>query len=107
MNELAFAWKLTVFGMGVVFFALSLVAGTISLFSRLESLRARRGPAPPAEPEVPPEVPPEVVAAISAALTVAMGRRVRVHRVRYRRGAVEKTWSRQGRISIMASHAVR
>lgn len=103
MNELAFAWKLTVFGMGVVFFALSLVAGAISLFSRLESLRARRDPGPAPEPEV----PPEVVAAIGAALTVAMGQRVRVHRVRYRRGAVEKTWSRQGRISIMASHAVR
>lgn len=103
MNELAFAWKLTVFGMGVVFFALSLVAGAISLFSRLEGLRRERHPASASEPEV----PPEVVAAISAALTVAMGRRVRIHRVRYRRGTVEKTWSRQGRISIMASHAVR
>lgn len=105
MNELAFAWKLTVFGMGVVFFALALVAGVISLFSRLEGLLSGRRPAPTSAPE--PEVPPEVVAAISAALTVALGQRVRVHRVRYRRGIVEKTWSRQGRISIMASHAVR
>lgn len=102
--DLAFAWKLTVFGMGVVYFALSLVAGAIDVFSRLERVWAARS-SPAGEEER--GVPPEVVAAISAAVTAAVGRRVRIHRVRYRKGHVEQTWSRQGRISIMASHVVR
>jgi Na+-transporting methylmalonyl-CoA/oxaloacetate decarboxylase gamma subunit len=105
LNDLATAWKLTCFGMAIVFTALSLVSGAVALFQRLE----RRGPAPEADegPSVEAGIPPEVVAAISAAVLATAGERTRIHHIRYRRVTPETTWTRQGRISIMASHRIR
>lgn len=96
MTDLQVAWKLTWFGMTVVFFALALVAGAVSLF-RLWEPRAPRE----AEPE---GVPPEVVAAISAAVALAFGGRARVSRIHR---TPRNDWSLQGRLTIMASHQVR
>lgn len=112
VSDLAVAWKLTWFGMLVVFVALTLVAGAVSLFRFLEQSRSGPGgrvdePAPGGAPAVEAGIPPEVVAAISAAVCASLGARTRVHRIRYRRGSPEATWSRQGRISIMASHRIR
>lgn len=106
MSDLAYAVKITVLGMGVVFFALGLVALGISVFGRLEARLAARRPAPQ-QPEDEPAVPPEVVAAISAAITVALGRPARIHRVRYRKAGPEKSWTGQGRSGLMASHVLR
>lgn len=113
MHDLAIAWKLTWFGLIVVFLALSLVASTVALFSYLETRHADRKKASQAEAEVEaaavaePGISPEVVAAISAALSASLGHKTRIHRIRYRRASPENTWSRQGRISIMASHRTR
>ena len=106
-SDLAVAWKLTWFGMLVVYVALTLVAGSVSLFRFLELRRARPGPEGDGAPAVEAGIPPEVVAAISAAVCASLGPRTRVHRIRYRRGSPEATWSRQGRISLMASHRTR
>lgn len=110
MSDLAVAWKLTWFGMTVVFTALSLVSSAVWVFHKLEA----RMPAAGAEESLPDPGPtvesgisPEVVAAISAALCASLGEHTRIHHVRYRRGAPEATWSRQGRLSIMASHRLR
>jgi len=108
--DLAVAWKLAWFGMLVVFAALGLVSGAVWLFQKLETWK----PAPktaevPADPGpiVEAGISPEIVAAISAALSVSLGEHTRIHHIRYRRGAPEATWSREGRLSIMASHRLR
>lgn len=112
--DLAVAWKLAWFGMLVVFAALGLVSVAVSLFRFLDAVPSphhaahgagAQGPAP--SPQVEEGIPSEVVAAISAALIASLGQKTRIHRIRYRRGSPEPTWSRQGRISIMASHRTR
>lgn len=107
MTDLEFSVKLTFLGMGIVFTALSLVAMAVSLFTWLETRRAASPAAPAAVPTVEPGIPPEIVAAISAAVCASLGERTKIHRIRYRKGSPEATWSRQGRISIMASHRTR
>jgi hypothetical protein len=47
-----------------------------------------------------------VLAAISAAVALATDRKVRIKRIRYRAPS-EAAWSRQGRVTIMASHVTR
>jgi hypothetical protein len=67
-------------------------------------------PAPGAQPSTQPFVnglPPEEVAVISAAVTAAMTRRIQVKRVRYLGNVPETAWSRQGRVTIMASHVTK
>lgn len=52
-------------------------------------------------------VSPEIAAIIASAVTVALDRKVRIKRVRYRGAIVETAWSRHGRYSIMTAHAPR
>jgi len=110
LHDLAIAWRLTCFGVTVVFMALSLVAGAVWLFQKLETWRpTSKAAESPADqgPTVESGISPEVVAAISAALSASLGEHTRIHHIRYRRGAPEATWSREGRLSIMASHRLR
>ncbi len=93
LHDLALAWRFTFFGIAVVFTALSLVSGAVWLFQKLETWK----PAPKTA-EVPADQGPLVEAGIS---------HTRIHHIRYRRGAPEATWSREGRLSIMASHRLR
>ncbi len=107
------AIQLAVVGMSVVFIALLLMIGLLSLMQRLDRsmTKSKTEAVPAAEPVVSPGaapvgdgLSPELMAAISAAVTVAMSRKVRVTRMRYLGTPPEATWSRQGRLTIMASH---
>ena len=102
MDPLHIALKVSLVGVVVVFSALLLIGVVISLLTLFES---REEVSPVATPEA--EVPEEIVAVISAAIHVAMGAGVRVKRVRYGRKARENSWSKQGRVTIMASHLTK
>lgn len=113
-NYLAIGIGFTVTGMIVVFTGLLILYGAMILFQRLDTLLVRAqerkqqrlvGAHQPTHGGT-DQLTPEMVAVIAAAVTTALGKKVRVRRVRYR--ATEGTaWSRQGRISIMASRVVR
>lgn len=117
MDYLFYSLKVSAIGIFVVFFALSLVAWTLSLLSYLDRLWPSSGhssghssahaPASSAAPEKSEaEIPPEVIAAIGAAVSVALGK-ARIHHIRYRTATSEPSWSRQGRATIMASHVIK
>jgi sodium pump decarboxylase gamma subunit len=120
-DALAVGLRLTVTGMVVVFSGLVLLFLLMQGFQHfdqwLEKQKTRkqkrrqrkRGAAPSPSPATEsPEgaVPPEVLAAISAAVALATDRKVRIKRIRYRAPS-EAAWSRQGRVTIMASHVTR
>ncbi|NJN68006.1 MAG: OadG family protein [Chloroflexaceae bacterium] len=111
--------RLTVTGMVVVFFGLIvllLVMHGFQYFDRWLEARAARqqkrrqrkqGAAQPRGSGVSDgSIPPEVMAAIAAAVAIAIDRKVRIRRIRYR-ALSEGSWSRQGRVTIMASHVTR
>ncbi|HMQ54184.1 MAG TPA: OadG family protein [Anaerolineae bacterium] len=126
-NVLAFGLQLAIIGMGVVFTALVLVVGTLSLLARFDPWLSKaweaaehggghghgeaESPAPvtvvPVNPlhatEAHGELAPELVAALTAAVTVAIGKKVRIQRVRYRAARPTGTWSQQGRATIMTT----
>lgn len=115
-NLLIFGLQLTIIGMGVVYFALTLIIYTLKLFDRLNPWLVKLGgsghghgheeeSAAPAE--TPGALSPEVMAAISAAIVVAVGKRARITRIRYRSATPGSAWSVQGRASIMGSHSVK
>lgn len=112
MDELIFGLRVTIVGLGVVFLALSTVFVTLTLFIRLEqrfiSKRMDNLPTPEhTSPATDEAIPPEIIAAIAAAATVAIGKKVRLKRVRYHAAKPATTWSTQGRVSIMASHVTK
>jgi sodium pump decarboxylase gamma subunit len=114
-NLLIFGLQLTVIGMGVVFTALTLIFFVLKLFDRLNPWLARFGEAeehgheetPVAPAETPGELSPEIITVISAAVVTAIGKKVRIKRIRYRTTSPGVAWSVQGRVSIMASHIVK
>lgn len=114
-NLLIFGLQLTLIGMGVVFTALTLIFFVLKLFDRLNPWLAGFGEGDKqiheetlAGPiEMSGELSPEVVAVISAAVVAAIGKNVRIRRIRYRTTSPGAAWSVQGRVSIMASHIVK
>lgn len=115
-NLLIFGLQLTIIGMGVVFFALTLIIYTLKLTERLMPWLEKLGgsehghghqEATAASAETPGVLAPEVMAAISAAVIATVGKRARIRRVRYRSVSPGSAWSVQGRASIMASHSVK
>ena len=100
MDPLYLALKVSLVGVVVVFSALLLIGLVISLLALFED---RTPVATPTEAEV----PEEIVAVISAAIYAAMGSGVRVKRVRYGRKSQDHSWSKQGRVTIMASHLTK
>ncbi len=108
---LIFSLQLTIIGMGVVFFALTLIIYVLKLADRLTPWlvklggTGKHGHAAPVE--TPDVLAPEVMAVISAAVAVAIGKRTRIRRIRYRSAQPGAAWSVQGRASIMASHNVK
>lgn len=105
MQDLITALKISLIGISVVFVALVVIGGFIHLLSRMEP-----EPLVPEPPSVPPpsETPDaDLLAVISAAVTTTLGPRVRIRRIRQGVVAEDGTWSRQGRIIIMASHRTR
>jgi Na+-transporting methylmalonyl-CoA/oxaloacetate decarboxylase gamma subunit len=113
-NLLIFGLQLTIIGMGVVFTALTLIIYVLKLSDRLSPWLVKLGGSGHGHGEeaaVPAETPgalaPEVMAAIAAAVVVAVGKRARIQRIRYRSARPGSAWSVQGRASIMASHNVK
>lgn len=109
--------QLTAVGITIVFCALIVVSLALAAMNagfaayerrtadkerRAEAERMRGAAAPLAE-----GMTPQTLAVIVAAATLAIGRPIRVERVRYREGAPALQWSRQGRATIMGSHRVR
>lgn len=112
MEELIFGLRVTVVGLGVVFLALTTVFITLTLFIQLERKFISKQTEPmPMHGDTPPPageaIPPEIIAAIAAAATVAVGKKVRLKRVRYHAAKPEMAWSTQGRATIMASHVIK
>ena len=113
MDIFIFGVEITVVGLTVVFFALALLAWILSYFDRIDNWVSNRQSKSQgttvgsvAEKSVDEGISPEIIAAISAAVTVAIGRKVKIKHVRYRRQAANPTWQTQGRATIMASHAI-
>jgi sodium pump decarboxylase gamma subunit len=113
-ENLAFGVQLTITGVTVVFVALVTVALVMIVLRRLDQPEetkkqkaAARAPAAASSTPAPvsDELSPEVMVAIAAAVEVALRRKVHIQRIRYRTFPSEAGWSRQGRMSIMASHA--
>lgn len=116
MNGLVIA----IIGGSVVFFALTLIFVTLSIFDRLDRWMTERNkppepvaatpaqtetaaPAPKAEPVVEEGISGEVVAAIGAAIITALDQTVRVKTIRYRREAANPQWHLQGRVAHVSS----
>lgn len=107
MDVLPMGMQLMATGMVVVFSGLTILFLLMTLFQRIERARAQEpARAAPAPAPAPDTIPPEIVAAVSAAAALAIDKKVRITRIQYR-GPSESTWSRQGRVTIMASHAIR
>lgn len=111
-NIISIAFQLTATGMLVVFSGLVLLFVLMTLFKQADqSLAERRAarmsnlPTPtPAPDESTDAIHPEIIAAISASVALAVGKKVRIQRIRYRTAPVGSSWSRQGRVTIMGSH---
>jgi sodium pump decarboxylase gamma subunit len=115
-DGLVIALQLAIIGMGVVFTALALLVLVLTAFKRVDLAMSKPRPeaiptpAPGTQPSAPPSVhgiPSEEVAVISAAITAALTRRIQVKRIRYLDNVPETAWSRQGRVTIMASHVTK
>jgi cytoskeletal protein RodZ len=129
---MTFALQVTITGLLVVFTALVGVALIVMLFQRLENVGDSASSAPSAAPDVAKQAPaaaqketsmpgpeehgtlsPEVIAVISAAVATATGKKVRIHRVRYRAslnrqdGGSGIEWTTSGRVALMASRTPR
>ncbi len=113
---LVIALQLAFIGMGVVFTALALLVVLLTAFKRIDMVMSKPKPeaiptpAPGVQPSTQPSVngiPPEEVVVISAAVTAAITRRIQVKRIRYLGNVPETVWSRQGRVTIMASHVTK
>ncbi len=111
LQPIAFALRLTGLGMGVVFVALVVLSGLLSIAQRAykpseePAAGAAAAPQQQAAPSQPTSssIAPEVMAAISAAVAIATQKRFRIKRIRYREAPPLGVWSRQGRITIMTS----
>jgi len=110
--------QLTGMGMGVVFVALILLSSAVALFQYINQQfidtksnqnRASAVSAPTTNNTVVDAdgITPELMSIITAAATVSLRKKIRVRRIRYRAMSPESAWSRQGRVSIMASHRMR
>jgi sodium pump decarboxylase gamma subunit len=113
MDVFIFGIEITVVGLTVVFIALALLAWILSYFDRIDNWvtnhRSKSQDAmveSAAEKPVDEGISPEIIAAISAAVAVAIGSKVKIKHVRYRRQTANPTWQTQGRATIMASHTI-
>lgn len=97
-------WAVALVCFSIVLLAMGLL--TLVLFA-LRSLAAALGRRSDARrDEAGPEPAPELVAVLAAAAHAALGRPVRIHRVRVAKGPGTELWSRAGRLDIMVSHRV-
>lgn len=110
-DALSTGLQMTAVGVTIVFASLMLVSLTLTAMNRgFAALERRAERAAEAEQAAAPPtdgLTPQTLAVIVAAATLAIGRPIRVERVRYREGAPALQWSRQGRATILGSHRVR
>lgn len=120
MDYLSIGLQLSVTGMLVVFSGLLVLFLLMNFFRYIDQQMAtaqerkrkkdakHKGEptAPFADPDT---IPPEVMVVIATAVATATEKKVHIRRVRYRPAdaTASATWSRQGRVSIMASHITR
>ncbi|MCB0164007.1 MAG: OadG family protein [Anaerolineae bacterium] len=107
-------------GISVVFFALVLIFGALTLFDKLDrwmternqppepepvaaSMPSKAAAASAPEPVVEEGISADVVAAISAAIVAAFDQTVQVKMIRYRREAANPQWHLQGRVAHVSS----
>jgi Na+-transporting methylmalonyl-CoA/oxaloacetate decarboxylase gamma subunit len=97
-------------GMAAVFTALLMLAGMIRLLvwadRTINSLRIRKYAEKVETHKVDDVLNDEIVAVISAAVTTALGRAVKIRKVRFLSGEPAAAWAVTGRLNIMASHAI-
>lgn len=102
--------RLTVVGMIVVFMGLGILVILLSLFQRIDQWMSQpKTEDTPSTTVSPGALTPELVAALSAAAVMALGKPVRIHRIRYHPDGPRygTEWARQGRLTVMGSHTVR
>lgn len=121
MNEILFGAKISVIGFSIVFLALIAVALVLGFLSRLDEMleksmqkaEAAKAGKDSTDVEKPPivldrtELSPEDVAVITAAVAVAIDKRFRIQRIRFRSPFQKSSWSVHGRTTVMASHVVK
>lgn len=116
-DPLLIALQITVTGVTVVFTALAVVALALSALRGVERIvlrrsaeraAARQAALPLPRVELPSdELSPALVAVLAAAAAELLDQPVRVTRVRYYDHQPGGVWSRQGRLTIMASRQRR
>lgn len=106
---------LALVGIGVVFTALLLIWGAVSLVGtalRTQRLGRSAAEGQPARDAAAPasgglDVDKHLLVVLSAAAAAALGRRVRVTRVRRLRRDANSNWTGHGRIAVHASHRLK
>ena len=101
-SDLVSAVRILGTGVMVVFIGLLLITVMVGLFKYVPWFKN----SPTAPIRKPDEVPEEIIAAITAAVAVAIDKKFKIKRIRYR-SSPENVWSKQGIATIIASHVTR
>ena len=97
---------------GVVFLGMTLIALLLFGLRALGRARPERGAAAGGAAggadaaALAGELDPELIAVLAAAAEEALGARARIHRVHIHGEAAAQSWSRAGRLDVLASHRV-
>jgi len=108
-EDLLFSFRITVIAMSVVFIALIIIAFVMVLFKNINKPSPRMissGAEGKIEEKYPQDISTELLAAITAAVAIAIDKRFKIKKLRYRSAVPESSWKKQGVASIMASHAI-
>lgn len=109
-DRLLEALMLLLVGLGGVFAALVLLAGTIWLLrsadERINAWRIQRYARRLETGTADPQLNDELVAVLAAAATLAIRKPIVIRRIKFLATNVTPSWAVTGRINIMASHSV-
>ena len=105
--EVAYALKLTAFGMGIVFTVLATIAAIVALMRSVDE-RWQRNERKKDEERTgyAPTIDATTLVIISAAVATYVGGRAHIKSVRPLRGPA-RSWAQQGRARVQGSHVVR
>lgn len=108
MEDLAYALKISVIGIAIVFVGLILIEWILRLFQVMDAWISRskkEGPETKAQEAITKEISDERLAVIAAAVEASIGK-AKLKRIRYRKGRFETTWASMGRAAVMASRKI-